>query len=481
MGRSPRLWLRYVALPCALHVALCLGVYQLGFTNQEMSALRIDGPSHLIDAYVKAAHRYGPIGVLRAYFRGEADERLYLEYSDLLLHGHADMAYVAERQNDAAMNDPSRAPLRPFPYRDVRVEYPPLAFLTMLPPALISSTYPAYRRGFIAYMLLLHFLNLWLAWKLLRPQLAAAQDVEERARTVGRTLYWSLAFFAALGTVVVTRMDHGAVTWTLLGLIAFQHAQSSVGRKRLQWAAACGLLAALGVMTKIVPGLCAVAAAALWLRSGAPDRLRCVLACAGTGALTLLALNAAMFAWAGDRYLDTYRYHALRGVQLESLYAGLLLLLHPFGLAMHIDESFGSTNLASAATGVIKPLSLALFVLGSAWLLARRRFTPDALSATVLTIALLLLFMLTNRVFSPQYVIWIAAPVVVLAAHQPEQRRLFGLFIFAVLLSQLLYPRGYPVLKAFHPVAVFVLNVRNLTLVAFTLGFVRSYSSSTSP
>jgi hypothetical protein len=479
MWRSPRLWLRYLALPCALHIALCLGVYQLGFTTQEMRALRIDGPSHLIDAYVKAARRYGPIGVLRAYFRGEADERLYLEYSDLLLHGHADMAYVADRQNDAALNLPRPTTLRPFPYRDVRVEYPPLAFLTMLPPALLSSAYPAYRRGFIAYMLLLHFLNLWLAWKLLHPQLAAAQDLEERARTVGRMMYWSLAFFVALGTVVVTRMDHGAVTWTLLGLTAFQHAQASLGRTRLQWAAACGLLAALGVMTKIVPGLCAVAAAALWLRSDAPDRLRCVLACAGAGALTLIVLNAAMFALAGERYLDTYRYHALRGVQLESLYAGLLLLLHPFGLAMHIDESFGSTNLASAATDLIKPVSLALFVLSSAWLLVRRRFTPDALSATVLTVALLLLFMLTNRVFSPQYVIWIAAPVVVLAAHQPEQRRLFGLFIFAVLLSQLIYPRGYPVLKAFHPAAVFVLNVRNLTLVAFTLLLVRRYSRPT--
>jgi hypothetical protein len=110
----------------------------------------------------------------------------------------------------------------------------------------------------------------------------------------------------------------------------------------------------------------------------------------------------------------------------------------------------------------------------------RRRFTPDALSATVLTVALLLLFMLTNRVFSPQYVIWIAAPVVVLAAHQPEQRRLFGLFIFAVLLSQVIYPRGYPVLKAFHPLAVFVLNVRNLTLVAFMLWLVRRYSRPTS-
>jgi hypothetical protein len=471
---STRLCLRYLALPVALHVALCLGVYQLGFTNAEMRALRIEGPSHLIDAYVKAAHRYGPIGIVRAYLRGESDERLYYEYSRLLMHGSADMAYIAERQNDRSLNAP--LPARAFPYRDVRVEYPPLAFLAMLPAALVSAAFPAYRRAFIAYMLLLHFVNLWLAWRLLRPQLPAADDPEQRARAAARALYWSLAFFAALGTVVITRMDHAAVTWSLLSLLAFQHAQESTGRSRLRWAAACGMLAALGVMTKIVPGLCAVAAVTLWLRSSAPDRLRCVVACGAAGALTLVAINLGMYALAGPRYLDTFRYHTLRGVQLESLYAGVLLLLRPFGLAMHIDESFGSTNLASSATGLIKPLSLALFVLASAWLLLRRRFTPDARSATVLSVALLLIFMLTNRVFSPQYLIWVAAPIAVLSALESPPRRLWWLFLLAVLLSQLIYPRGYPVLKALHPAAIVLLNARNLLLVWFTGSLVRAYS-----
>jgi hypothetical protein len=387
------------------------------------------------------------------------------------------MAYVADRQNDTSMHAP--LPERAWPYRDVRIEYPPLAFLGLVPPALLSTEYTQYRRAFIVYMLLLHFVNLWLAWWLLRPYLDPTPDSEQRARASARVMYWSLAFCAALGSLVITRMDHIAVTWTLLSLSAFQRAQLTPGdarRARLAWAAACGGIAAMGVMTKLVPGLAALAAVVLWLRSGAVDRYRCVLACAAGGALGLIAINAPMFALVGDRYLDTFRYHGLRGVQIESLYAGVLLLLRPFGLALKVDESFGSTNLATSATQLIKQLSPCLFALVAGYVLLRRRFEPNALGATLLTSVLLLVFMLTNRVFSPQYLIWIAAPVVVLAAHRPTQWRLWLLFLVAVFLSQLIFPRGYPLLKAFHPLAVALLNLRNLLLIVFTLRLARHYS-----
>jgi hypothetical protein len=202
-----------------------------------------------------------------------------------------------------------------------------------------------------------------------------------------------------------------------------------------------------------------------------------VLACAAGCTAGLVAINAPMFALVGDRYLDTFRYHGLRGVQIESLYAGVLLLLRPFGVQLKVDESFGSTNLASSATELIKQLSPCLFALVAGYVLLRRRFEPNALGATLLTSVLLLVFMLTNRVFSPQYLIWIAAPIIVLAAHRPEQWRLWVLFLVAVFLSQLIYPRGYPLLKAFHPLAVALLNLRNLLLIVFALGLTRWLSA----
>jgi hypothetical protein len=89
-----------------------------------------------------------------------------------------------------------------------------------------------------------------------------------------------------------------------------------------------------------------------------------------------------------------------------------------------------------------------------------------------------LLFMLTNRVFSPQYLIWIGAPLCVLAARDRANLRLFCLCLAAVWLSGLIFPRGYPVLKALHPLATLLLDLRNGLLIAFTLLFVRAYSRS---
>jgi 4-amino-4-deoxy-L-arabinose transferase-like glycosyltransferase len=467
-------WLRFLAVPVLLHIALCVGVFQYGLSSTEMQRLHIAGPSRLIEPYLRALHVFGPLGVIRTYLRGEQDEKLYLEYSKLLLLGRADMKYIAERQNDPHMD--LSVPARAWPYRDVRVEYPPLAFLATLPPALITTDYRHYRYAFAGYMLALQLLNLWLATKLLRAPISA----ERVGPQMQRTLYLSLGFLAALGLVVVTRMDHLVLTSTLLILWAFERAQRSDNkqRERLAWAAACGAFTALGVMIKLVPGLAGFAAAVLWLSSGARDRWRCVGACLLAGAAVLLAANLGMYALAGERYLQTFQYHSLRGVQIESLYAGLLMCLRPLGLSLRVEESFGSTNLASVATPVIKPLSLALFAVVAGFICLRRRYSCDGRGALLLTCALLLAFMLTNRVFSPQYLIWVGAALCAWAAEESPNLRAFLLFLSAVWLSQLIFPRGYPVLKALHPLAAVVLNVRNVSLVVFSVWLIRRTSKA---
>lgn len=458
--------LRALALPALLHIVLCLGVYQYGFSDRQMHTIRIEGPSRLIDPYLKAYRLYGPIGVVRTYLRGEQDERLYLEYARLLLLGEVDLAFVAKRQNDPTMLKP--LPPRPWPYRDVRVEYPPLAYAATLPPALLSFDYRPYRYAFAGYMLLLHALNLFLCTQLLR----------ERAPSPARIAWGSLAFCAALGTVFVTRMDHVVVTSTLLVVWAFARTQRSTGRARSAWAAVCGALTALGVMVKLVPGLAGAAAVVLWLRSSAADRFRLSAMCALVGASVFVSINLAVYQLAGPNYAATFRYHALRGVQIESTYAGIIMLLRPFGFAMRVDESFGSTNVASAATELVKHLSTVLLVVGTAYLLGLRRFASDARGALILICALLLTFMLTNRVFSPQYLIWVAAPLCVLYAENTVTKRGYYLFIACVFISQLIFPRGYPLLKAFHPLGIFLLDVRNLCLIGFAIALVRRHSQT---
>ncbi|MET0386522.1 MAG: glycosyltransferase 87 family protein [Polyangiales bacterium] len=465
-----------IGLPLLLHVFVCLGWYQYGLRPDEMDRLRVAGPSHLITPYVRAVKVFGPLGAIRAFLRGEQDERLYLEYAKLALVGHADIHFIAERQNARELAE-APLPARAWPYRDVRVEYPPLAFLAILPPALLSFDYRTYRYAFAGYMLLLHLLNLWMATRLLRrAHPPDAGDAPTTERATSRTLYLSVGFLFALGSVVVTRMDHLVVTATLAVLLAFERGQHAPAAHGVVWATFTGALTGLGVMTKLVPGLAGVAVCALWWTSHTHSRVARVLACASACVAVLAAFNVALYAFAGDAYIATFRYHSLRGVQLESLWAGAIMLLRPFGFAMQIDDSFGSTNLASAATTLVKPLSLAAFAVVAAYLVFGRRFAADGRGALVLTSALLLAFMLTQRVFSPQYLIWIGAPLCVLASEQRPLRRGFWLFFGAILLSQLIFPRGYPLLKALHPLGIALLNLRNLLLIAFGVWLVRRES-----
>jgi hypothetical protein len=471
--RRPLLWLGLIAL----HASLWCGVFQSGFTRDEVHALVQPGkPYKLIEPYVAAAHRDGPLGVVRVYYFGESDDRLYLEYARLLVEGKVDLAHVEKVQRRAAADAP--LPPRAWPYRDVLVEYPPFALLAMVPPLLFSDVYAGYRVAFAAFMLLLHLANLAFAYDLLRPATSLARTSTRRVHPITWLLLASLAFSVLLGRIAAARMDHVVVTWMLACVWAGSRAFSAQGRAGLQWAGLCGLIAACGVMTKLVPGLALLALLIAWLRSDAVDRRTLALTACTAGGLALIAFNLPMFAFAGEHYFETFRYHTLRGIQLESLYAGLLLLAHKFGLSVQITESFGSTNLESCFTRAIQLLSPWLFI-ATAVAIGIRRWAPDARGTTFLSVALLLAFVLTGRVFSPQYLIWIAAPLLAAAAHDLPSglwRRLCALFLGLCLISQLIYPQGYPVLKAFHPLAVALLNLRNAGIVLLCVLLVRQAS-----
>jgi 4-amino-4-deoxy-L-arabinose transferase-like glycosyltransferase len=467
-----RSWLLWGAL-VSLHALVFCGLFQSGFTREEVHALLPPGPYKLIAPYVAAAHRYGPIGLVRVYYFGESDDRLYLEYARLLLDGTVDVAHVEKVQRRAATHD--ALPPRPWPYRDVTVEYPPLALLAVAPPALFSTEYGGYRRVFAAWMLLLHLGNLALAYRLLRP----AAQLNRRIHPVTWLLCASLLWSLLLGRISAARMDHVVVTWTLGCVWAGNRALQAEGRARLRWAALSGVLAACGVMTKLVPGLALLALLVVWLGSHLADRCRLSLTALAAGAATLIAINLPMFSFAGERYLDTFRYHTLRGVQIESLYAGLLLLVRPLIPSISVSESFGSTNLESCFTPAIKLLSPWLFLATCAVILARR-YRPEPRALVCATLALLLAFVITGRVFSPQYLIWVAAPLLAAAALDRSRGRFricAALFLGLCAISQVIYPQGYPVLKAFHPLAIALLNLRNAGILVLCVLLVRAGSS----
>ena len=100
-----------------------------------------------------------------------------------------------------------------------------------------------------------------------------------------------------------------------------------------------------------------------------------------------------------------------------------------------------------------------------------RRFQDEHANSGAVTIGslvayvfiALLTFMVTSKIFSPQYIIWLLpfAPLLV------RQQTVLLITIFT--LTILIYPWGYSLLRKFPPGFVMLLNLRNMLVVALLL------------
>jgi hypothetical protein len=98
-------------------------------------------------------------------------------------------------------------------------------------------------------------------------------------------------------------------------------------------------------------------------------------------------------------------YFANRPIHVESTGSTLLWLGTLTGFPVHIVFSFGSVNMISALGGPVAILLEMLFILGYAFtIFLQWRGTFDLVQACI---ALLLVFIVSGKVFSPQYLIWV--------------------------------------------------------------------------
>jgi hypothetical protein len=169
--------------------------------------------------------------------------------------------------------------------------------------------------------------------------------------------------------------------------------------------------------------------------------------------------------------LSQVNYFANRPLQVESTASTLLWLGTLIGFPVHIVFSFGSVNMASALGGVVSNLSEILFIVGyiySIYLQWRKK-----LDIVQTFIALLLVFIATGKVFSPQYLIW----VIPLLAYSGAFDR-FWLIVWGSisLLTTIIYPYFYTrifdaVKTPYVPGFVQTVTARNIVFVLLTLAY----------
>jgi hypothetical protein len=332
----------------------------------------------------------------------------------------------------------SRAVGGAVPYRDYPVEYPPLAVLLFVIPRLATGRFETYAFLFAAEMWLFDGLAVYLV--------ARYTAAREGVRAVPVRLGWYTASFAALYPVVGNRYDLAPAAVALAGTLAWLGGRPVPG----------GLLASAGTLMKIFPAVAAAPAAVSELAAARLTRVRGLLT---FGAATLA--GAAAWYWAGGE--ASLRYHVERGLQIETVGAGALMLADKFlGIGTAWRYSHTSVELIAPGAGLFATAAIpAQIALTGAivWLFARSGRRDPLRYAAAAVLALIV----PGKVLSPQYLVWLAPVVPLLGG--PAGRAARPLFVLACAATTFEYLATRH-LASFELWAVLILNCRNALLVA---------------
>src|SRR5712691_10541410 len=169
--------------------------------------------------------------------------------------------------------------------------------------------------------------------------------------------------------------------------------------------------------------------------------------------------------------LSQLSYFANRPVQVESTACPILFLATHFGVAGHTVYTFGSINIVSALGGPVALVFDALLVLGYLYTIYLQ--WRGKLEITRAFIAILLIFIVTGKVFSPQYLIWLIPLLVYSGAYDRFWLITWGLMS---LLTTIIYPYLYTrtlngLLAPYLPGFIESVAARDALLVFLTLAY----------
>jgi hypothetical protein len=164
-------------------------------------------------------------------------------------------------------------------------------------------------------------------------------------------------------------------------------------------------------------------------------------------------------------------YFANRPVQVESTGSTLLWLATLFGHPAKVVYSFGSVNIENDLGSIVALAFEVLFVLG--YIIAILWQWRGKLDLTQTFIALILIFIVTGKVFSPQYLMWL---IPLLAYNGAFNRLWLVLWSSISILTTIVYPYIYMLTKDARlapllPGFIEAVTVRNFLLAVITLGF----------
>jgi hypothetical protein len=245
------------------------------------------------------------------------------------------------------------------------------------------------------------------------------------------------------------KYDLAPTAFLVLGLLAAY---------RDRWTLA-GVSLALGALLKWTPGL-AVLALIVWLVASRRGRTAAAHALAFAATVIVVYVPVLILAWSDA--IAAYTRQGGRRISPESLW---YLFLRPLGFAEvvdHISKSAGAPGWANAGAAAVQVALVAVLVLAAA------RAAGDVRAGIAIAAAVPCVFLLTNRIFSPQFLVTLLAAWAVAAAlvvRTPREQLAVGAAgAGASLANAFVYPFALPYYDFTWPICSAVLFALGLGL-----------------
>jgi hypothetical protein len=284
-------------------------------------------------------------------------------------------------------------------------------------------------------------------------------------RSVTQVLIVYVLLVTIASPILADRYDLFPALLTLLSLLC-------ILKKCSTWA---GIWLGLGIVAKLYPVVVLPIFSIYYLINREyRNMLRFLLGTMASAILTLLPFTLLA---QGD-LLSFLSYHKARGLQIETFPAGIITLGHVLGLTkVQWAFRYGAFEIVSPFNDRVLqwlPLVFILTTLGvivSCFTRFRyERITYGEITGTSLVtyvLIALLAFIVTSKVFSPQYIIWLLPFAPLLSLRQVS----ILAAIFAMTIA--IYPFWYYALLEFQPSLVVLLNLRNLLTLVLLLWLLR--------
>jgi len=340
-----------------------------------------------------------------------------------------------------------------IPYADFKWEYPPAALPGMMPPALLSAPFPTW--NYVPYTLA------WVAMVLLLD----AVILRTLVRRLGSDLKQPALQLWILGLPIL-----GGLSWARFDLLPATAALAAVLYAGSRREVSSGLVAGLGACLKLWPILLAPIQRT--------RRRSLTAASVAVGFVVAIALTT--FQLTGSTgFSQVLGYQSDRGLQIESLAALPLVWMHHLEIG-GIDTrfAFGAWEVTGAGVPMLARIATVVFLaslvlVGLAhWRLMRVDAGRRGVAITAVTMMLVIL--VTNKVFSPQYVLWLIAVVVAAAALDPSTWRPFVKpVLLLAALTHVVFPWFYGDVLFGAWFGLLVMTARDVVLVWLLVKVVR--------